>query len=137
MIGRRILSVAPAVLLLAFSLEASGTGNVRTETFSIDGTSARVHWEVTPREEGPMCYFRAHLIGMANGGTPTSVDQIASVDAVPRRMARALGLNERPSGDVELDVQPGTYLVSVYAEHRRDGDGTTHGCESWRVEVDG
>lgn len=135
MIRRRILTVAPVALLLAFGLEASGSGNVRSDLFTIEGTTARVHWEVTPRDEGPMCYFRAHLVGLAEDGSLTSVDQVAMVDAVPRRMARALGLNERPSGDVDLDVQPGTYLVSIFGEHLREADGTSHGCESWRVEV--
>lgn len=138
MIRRRIFLGSPVVVaLLSFSLSYSGSGNTRTEPFEIEGTTATVRWQVTPREEGPMCRFNLHLVGIDESGGTTSVDQVVVADFFPRRAARTFGLPERPSGEAQVDVAPGTYVVSIFAEHYRFADGRTLGCEDYSVNVDG
>lgn len=117
-------------MALVVPLLGLSSGNTPGDTFEASGPTT-VRWEVAAAEDST-CYFHAALVGV-EGDEVVSYDLVADTTVMSRRTARQFRLPDRASGEVQLELEPGTYRVSVFSQHMRHADGSVEGCESWDV----
>lgn len=120
-------------LLVVLALVLSGSGNQRSELFTVEDGEHVARWSVESRQDST-CYFKAWL-GRVEGDELVGFWWLADVTVLSGATADRFGTPRSASGEVRLDLPAGTYQLTVMGESMRLADGSTEACASYSVSL--